>query len=84
MGSLQILPVKPPIIYHDMTRGESRHEELFQRQMFLATECGFKANKVTAWQWVQYYSPILRTKLKKFLEFSTIAHHFDEIYIKAN
>jgi transposase, IS6 family len=54
----------------------------YQQVADLVTERGFKVNKSTVWRWVQYYAPILRTKLKKLLKPSTTVHHFDETYIK--
>jgi transposase-like protein len=54
----------------------------YQQIADLVTERGFKVNKSTIWRWVQYYAPILRKKLKKFLKTSRTVHHFDETYIK--
>jgi len=54
----------------------------YQQVADLVTERGFKVNKSTVWRWVQYYGPILRIKLKKFLKSSKTVHHFDETYIK--
>jgi len=54
----------------------------YQQVADLVTERGFKVNKSTVWRWVQYYSPKLKHKLKKYLKCSTSVHHYDETYIK--
>jgi len=54
----------------------------YQQVADLVTERSFKINKSTVWRWVQHYAPKLKTKLRKYLKFSTAVHHYDETYIK--
>ena len=55
----------------------------YQQVADLVTERGFKITKSTVWRWVQYYSPKLRHKLRKYLKCSTTVHHYDETYINS-